>query len=304
MELLRQAAMDESDEEEKKEEKSDEEEEESEEEQAPKPGKGGGGGDDDDDDDDDHGSGGGGGQPPVPPAAVPGPDDVPFSLTPARAIAGVIDYRGTSGIKIYNKAIAGLDYEDLFDCMPDKLFPFLKKLEDRAKEYSWFDDVTGILSVEAEDFDPLYPEYEDVLEDYGQITLDCIRAHEWSYINTPSRSAQDTTALYTCLMREKHPNLPKNHRTRGLVAVRLENKRVNHTGELCVVLTHADYPERELYAMKRWCLVEEEGPCEHFFEQSERAEQEERAQEQQGVELPADVQWMTTCENLCADDIR
>jgi hypothetical protein len=154
---------------------------------------------------DDDGSGGGGGD-----DGNEGSDDdeedaaadavAQFSLTPARAIRGVINYSLSSGIKLYNKATSPLNNDNPFDCTSDKLFPFLKMLADRAKEFGWYDQITGILSIEAEDSTPAEPKYENLLEQYGQITLERIREHERAYINTHTRRAQDTLQLYMCLM--------------------------------------------------------------------------------------------------------
>ena len=39
-----------------------------------------------------------------------------------------------------------------------------------------------------------------VLTNYGELTIETIRAHEMTYIATPSQVAQDAFMLYTCIM--------------------------------------------------------------------------------------------------------
>ena len=51
--------------------------------------------------------------------------NVTFSLTPATAIGGIIDYSTNSGRKMYASATAKLE-EDQFDCVAEDLYSFLK----------------------------------------------------------------------------------------------------------------------------------------------------------------------------------
>ena len=70
-------------------------------------------------------------------AAVPGVAAVAapaFALTPADAVAGIIDYSTTEGRKLYTRAPSRLD-EELFDCVPEGLYGFLQSLADIAREY-------------------------------------------------------------------------------------------------------------------------------------------------------------------------
>ena len=59
---------------------------------------------------------------------------VTFSLTPATAHGGILDYSTATGRKLYENATAKLE-EDQFDCIADDLYSFLKALKDRAREY-------------------------------------------------------------------------------------------------------------------------------------------------------------------------
>ena len=47
---------------------------------------------------------------------------------------------------------------------------------------------------------------DNMLRNYGTMSLDCITAHEKSYINLSTREAQDTNLLYECLMNSLDPD--------------------------------------------------------------------------------------------------
>ena len=88
--------------------------------------------------------------------------------------------------------------EDLFECVADDLYSFLKALKDRVQEYGWDEDGIGILSIPD---DPERPtEFKSLIESHGEIDLAIIQVIEKSYLNGHSRSAQDTAQLYRCLM--------------------------------------------------------------------------------------------------------
>ena len=123
---------------------------------------------------------------------------VPFALTPAQATGGdILDMRNAGDRKLYHKAVAKLS-DELFDCSPEGLFQFLRSLEDRAYEYGWNDEATGIMMI------PTDPDNPDVLSNlltnYGEVKMEDVRVFEMTYINTQSRAAQDTHMLYACIM--------------------------------------------------------------------------------------------------------
>ena len=66
-------------------------------------------------------------------------------------------------------------------------------------------------------------------------------------------------------------NYESNHRLNNCIVVRMEEKKVNRRNQLVMVLKHKDFktndgePE-EIYAVTRWCKVEEEGPSDLFFD--------------------------------------
>ena len=123
--------------------------------------------------------------------------NVTFSLTPATAIGGIIDYSTNSGRKMYASATAKLE-EDQFDCVAEDLYSFLKALKDRAREFGWDTYGVGILSIPD---DPINPtDFKSLIDQHGEIELETIRNFEESYIGESVRPAQDTAQLYRCLM--------------------------------------------------------------------------------------------------------
>ena len=73
------------------------------------------------------------------------------------------------------------------------------------------------------------------------------------------------------LINEVLQNYESNHRLNNCIVVRMEEKKVNRCNQLVMVLKHKDFktndgePE-EIYAVTRWCKVEEEGPSDLFFD--------------------------------------
>ena len=123
--------------------------------------------------------------------------DIIFSLTPATAIGGIIDYSTSSGRKMYASATAKLE-EDQFDCVAEDLYSFLKALKDRTREFGWDTHGVGILSIPD---DPINPsEFKSLIDQHGEIEIETIRTFEESYIGESVRPAQDTAQLYRCLM--------------------------------------------------------------------------------------------------------
>ena len=121
--------------------------------------------------------------PPMDPAQPPAnePQDLPnFSLTPATAHGGILDYTTASGRKLYASATAKLE-EDLFDCVADDLYLFLKALKDRAREYGWDEEGIGILSILNDPNNPT--EFKSLIESHGEIDLSTIHTFEESYLN-------------------------------------------------------------------------------------------------------------------------
>ena len=122
---------------------------------------------------------------------------VPFFLSPAQSITGIIDYSTTEGRKYYERSISKLR-DELFDC-EDDLHLFIDALKERAEEMGWSIPGVGITDIPLE---PLNPDtqYVNILERHGELTLDQVCAFEATYISQNLRAAQDTYAMYRCIM--------------------------------------------------------------------------------------------------------
>ena len=66
-------------------------------------------------------------------------------------------------------------------------------------------------------------------------------------------------------MRAKFPNRIDQLRLGELVAIRQELKTVNRSEQMCVVMRHDFWPDEEIYCVKRWVKVVEEGHHNDFF---------------------------------------
>ena len=123
-----------------------------------------------------------------------------FSLTPAGAFAGVLDYSKPEDKKLYNKATSRMYPEDqLFDCTPGNMHDFLKVLDRRADEYGWNNEITGILWI-PEDHKNVNAELHYLPKEYGKISIERIKLFEASYLDEEKRVAQDSYMLYHCLL--------------------------------------------------------------------------------------------------------
>lgn len=128
-------------------------------------------------------------QPPQPVATV-------FALSPALVNnVALIDYSTTQGAKLYKSAIETLRSEK-FDLDTKSLKAFLGSLKDRSRAMGW----QVILEIPADAAQDVNVGLRSLLTQYGQISLDQIRAHAEIYINARSRAAQESMLLYECLM--------------------------------------------------------------------------------------------------------
>lgn len=131
--------------------------------------------------------------------------DVNFAFSPALAIQGLLDYTRADHAKIYKSAIREVSKEP-FDCEADGLYQFLKDVQDRADEMGWSD---SILRITLEVLDNGEAVQENLIENYGTITLEQVTESELQYINEQGREAQDTYMLYKCLMASLSSNAKK-----------------------------------------------------------------------------------------------
>ncbi len=117
-----------------------------------------------------------------------------FALTPALAGHDILDYTSAAGAKTFEAAIRHLN-EVHYDCTSKGLRNFLEDTAERAANFGWNisildipDDVTNVLGPS-----------KNFLKQYGEISLDHIRKHAKTYVNTQTRAAQDSIQLYSCL---------------------------------------------------------------------------------------------------------
>lgn len=142
------------------------------------------------------GGGGGGPGDNLPPPPIPVNEPVPFGLTPGLAHQGIIDYNTKAGFALYKSATKPVS-EVRYDCDPDEFYTFLQTCKNRALGFGW-SDVGGILNV------PINNNQNaptlNLLEEYGQLSLERIKEHERGVIGQQSRAAQDDRMLYECLL--------------------------------------------------------------------------------------------------------
>jgi hypothetical protein len=123
---------------------------------------------------------------------------VNFALSPALVAAGIIDYTSREGRNIFTYATTKLD-EELYECKPEGLYQFLQAIKGRGHEYGWDDKIGGILHIPEDALDLASPT-NNLIESYGMISMEQIRAFEETYIPQQVRPAQDTYLMYKCLM--------------------------------------------------------------------------------------------------------
>ena len=121
-----------------------------------------------------------------------------FALHPADAIPGVIDLTTWEGIKLYKNATRSFysDPADCFNCEAPGLHGFLKEVEGRALRFGWRD---AILEIPNDITNPLGGT-KNLLTQYGELSLEHLRAWETTYLHGISRAAQDTAHLHLFLM--------------------------------------------------------------------------------------------------------
>ena len=130
--------------------------------------------------------------PQPPPPAGPAPPAPAFALGPGHSHA-ILNFddpnTGATATKLYNKAISPL--EGKFDGEADNLTVFLASIRDRACHFNW----QRLITVPIDDGTT-----RNLLTHYGQVSLDNTRTHAVTYVNTPTRDAQDIYFLADSLM--------------------------------------------------------------------------------------------------------
>ena len=138
------------------------------------------------------------------------PPMIPFSSNPAHAVQGLISFSKSDNVKLHRKGTSRLN-NDPFNCVPEDLHQVLKTHNDRATESQWNDDAVGIIKIPD---DPITTtKYTKLLTNHRELDLEDVLKFKESYIDTPTRAAQDTNRLYRCLI----GSLSKAGRTKVMV---------------------------------------------------------------------------------------
>ena len=66
-------------------------------------------------------------------------------------------------------------------------------------------------------------------------------------------------------IRDKHPNPDKGRRLEGCVVTGKCTKKVSRREQTVITFRCDEFDDVELYAVKRYCRITEEGPAESFF---------------------------------------
>ena len=92
---------------------------------------------------------------------------------------------GATATKLYNKAISPI--EEKFDDEADNVAVFLASVRDRARRFNW----QRLITVPIDDGST-----RNIVTHYGQVSLENTRTHAATYVNTPTRDAQDNDMFY------------------------------------------------------------------------------------------------------------
>ena len=123
------------------------------------------------------------------PAAI----DAPFALTPALVnMTGPINFSTSEGAKLNKTAVAALPL--MFDVESGSINTFNEILMDKCLTSGWNHADADILTI------PVGNENRNLIQDYGNITMDQIRNHCQGYVLNHTRQAQHQFQLYQCLM--------------------------------------------------------------------------------------------------------
>ncbi len=125
--------------------------------------------------------------------AAQNPPNFVFVLSPALINQGPIDYSTLEGIKLWRGAVKPLAKE-LFTLEPHRFKLFLSTLTEQTMVYGW----ENILNMPVNAAVQAGPTHS-LLTHYGQVTLQQVKDHAATYLNTQMRAAQNNLLLYTCL---------------------------------------------------------------------------------------------------------
>ncbi len=96
-----------------------------------------------------------------------------------------------------------------FDCSSENLPLFLTELQARAAVYDWL----ALLLIPKDGNKEMT---KDLIESYGEHSYEDVKRHSETYVNSETRSAQDSVMLYLCIMASLTEASQKKVRSRGL----------------------------------------------------------------------------------------
>lgn len=131
-----------------------------------------------------------------------------FALAPAFANPDVLNYSEQAAAKLFKSGTEALSIK--FDCKSDNLQLFLDQARDRSIVFDWL----NILSIPIQGN---VANSKDLIESYGEISYEEVRAHALTYMHEDAREAQDSFMMYHCLMNSLTDSAQKQVRTRGNV---------------------------------------------------------------------------------------
>jgi len=116
---------------------------------------------------------------------------------------GLINYLDPDTYKFYKLVTKPLDEENFYGCEQAGLQGFLKLLSSHANKVGWQrqdPNNWGILWIPDDIAVPNGPR-KNLLDSYGEISIEKCRQWEATYVGTPTRAAQDSALLFTLLMK-------------------------------------------------------------------------------------------------------
>ena len=117
-----------------------------------------------------------------------------FALSPELEDSGVIDYKTSSGAKMYNQAVKKLS-ENQFDCNAAGLKIFMTHLRAKYHIMGW----ECILLIPTDHTDP-HNNLINMVYRHGEITLEQVTEHARTYMHGINRSAEDASQMFHFLM--------------------------------------------------------------------------------------------------------
>jgi hypothetical protein len=120
-----------------------------------------------------------------------------IALTPARISRNPIDYGTKTGATLWDRAIKTIygDPKNFYNLDPGTLLNFLDAIDRRAKECGW--DLFAIVHTAATATTPVI--HKNLLTEYGDLTIEQVKAHATTLRGTLTRSTQEDSQLFSCL---------------------------------------------------------------------------------------------------------